>query len=281
MGNPDEEEEAAAVEKCLAAVPRVLDKSLKSLPSWCTKSVLEQALLRVCGELDTVRRELATCQKVAPATATPSNSSAQTQLPVATAKPTRFIDTVCMSVREQLGTCSTPGCNLLHPEQCKDIMCVPKRHPKCMLWHTPLPLSAVRERLVIARAEKKKEEKEKKKGPKVPKGAKTMPKKPQASGNGHPGKKSVPSGKNDRQRHLPSKERKTGWGTSHPARFFMPPPANPWPPLPTPAHPTNPVQDRFQSQALAKSQDMDTLRTILAPLANLPDLLARLAPSIF
>ena len=281
MGDQDGEDDTAAVEKCLAAVPRVLDKSIKSLPSWCTKSVLEQALLRVCGELDTVRRELATCQKVAPATATPSNSSAQTQLPVATAKPTRFIDTVCQSITEQLGTCSTPECDLLHPEQCKDIMCVPNRRPDCKHWHTFLPLSAVRKRLAVARAEKKKEEKEKKKVPKGPKGAKTLKKKPQASGNALPGKKSVPSGHKERQHHLPSKERKTGWGTSHPARFFMPPPANPWPLLPTPACPTNPVQDRFQSKALAKSQDMETLKTILAPLANLPDLLSRLAPSIF
>ena len=271
-------DDSAAVEQCLAAVPRVFHKSVKSLPSCFTKSVLEQALLRLWGELDEARHELATHQKVA---AAKPDSSAQPHLPVAPAKSTRFKDSVCLSVKEQMGTCSMTGCDLLHPEQCKDIKCVPSRRPDCMLWHTHLPLTAVRERLAIARAEKKKEMNEKKKVARSSTETKTMGKKSQASGNGHPGKKSVPSGNKERQRHHPSREGKTGRGISHPARFFLPPPANPWPLLPPPAHPMNPIQDRFRSQALAKSRDMDTLKTILAPLANLPDLLARLEQSVF
>ena len=54
----------------------------------------------------------------------------------------KFLDTICNSIKERTGKCTTPDCTKEHPPDCRDYLrCQPRRQPDCHLWHTFVPLS--------------------------------------------------------------------------------------------------------------------------------------------
>jgi len=71
--------------------------------------------------------------------------------------PPRFIDRVCESISERQPTKCDGKCGKLHPPDCRDPMCHPKRLATCQNWHSIMPLSALLLRTEAIREEKKQE----------------------------------------------------------------------------------------------------------------------------
>ena len=148
---------SGSAEKCLS---QMLEK--KSLLSFKKEELIDA--LTMLGQV-CVSRPQGPPSKASEVSDSPQ-SSTQVQDTVASAQPAasgsthpttppRFIDRVCESISERQPTKCDGKCEKLHPPDCRDPMCHPKRQATCQNWHSIIPLSALLLRTETIREEKK------------------------------------------------------------------------------------------------------------------------------